>query len=86
MNPVIEKLLEMKKELGSQKAVAESVGVSPAYISEILNGTREPGRTVLEALGFERVVMYVALGDSIDLVDAKLMTIAEYAESMPEAE
>jgi transcriptional regulator with XRE-family HTH domain len=43
---------------GSQRALAHYCGVSAAYISDILNGRREPGESVLRALGFRKVVRY----------------------------
>lgn len=39
-------------------AYAQYLGVSPSYLSDVLKGTREPGRKFLEALGFERRVTY----------------------------
>lgn len=43
---------------GSQKRVAEIAGVSPQYISDVLNGKREPGQAILTYLRLERVVSY----------------------------
>lgn len=43
---------------GSQKRVAEIAGVSPQYISDVLNGKREPGQAILTYLGLERVISY----------------------------
>ena len=37
----------------SLRAVARELGVSAAYVSEILRGTREPGPAVLGPLGIE---------------------------------
>ena len=45
-------------ERGTQKAVAVDLGVSEQYLSDVLNGRREPGEAMLEALGLERVVTY----------------------------
>jgi hypothetical protein len=50
-------------DLGSQKAVAEHLGVSNTFISDILTGKREPTGKVLIWLGLVRVVRY----ESIDL-------------------
>jgi len=46
------------KRLGSQTAVAEMAGVSIAYINDIKQGRRDPGKSVLDALGLEKVVTY----------------------------
>lgn len=43
----------------SQAACAKALGISPAYLSDILQLRRDPGPTVLKALGFERRVIYV---------------------------
>ena len=44
---------------GNQSGFARYLNVSPAYISDILRGTREPGPKVLKAMGFVRVVTYL---------------------------
>jgi transcriptional regulator with XRE-family HTH domain len=52
----------LKKQVGidgSQEQVAFSLGVSPQYLSDVLNGRREPGKKIYEAMGLERVVMFV---------------------------
>lgn len=43
---------------GSQKAFAQSAGVSEQYLSEVLNGKKEMGPLVQQALGIERVISY----------------------------
>ncbi len=43
---------------GSQKDLAARIGVSPTYISDVLNERKEPGEGILEPLGLERVVTY----------------------------
>lgn len=50
----------LKSSIGpvTQTAWAKANGVSPAYVSDILAGRREPGKLVLDALGLERVVTY----------------------------
>jgi len=37
---------------GSQRAFAQQVGVSDAYISDVLCGYREPSRRICKVLGF----------------------------------
>ncbi len=39
---------------GSQRAVAQSLGISEAYLSDILREKRAPGRKVLLALALTR--------------------------------
>lgn len=44
--------------VGSQKAYAQAHKISEQYLSDVLNGRREPGQKILDALGIERVVVY----------------------------
>ncbi len=43
---------------GSQKAWAEAIGISSAFLSDVLGGGREPSPAILKPLGLERVVIY----------------------------
>lgn len=47
----------------SQAQWAKKHGVSQTYVSDVINGRREPGKAILEALGLERVVTYRVKGD-----------------------
>lgn len=49
-------------EAGSQSAWAKANGVSQAYVNHVLEGKREPGPAILEAIGLERVITYRLLG------------------------
>ena len=42
----------------TQTALADELGVSPAYLSDVLRGAKEPGKKILEPLGLYRVVTY----------------------------
>lgn len=42
----------------SQKDWAALAGVSPQYVCDALQGRREPGQGICDALGLERVVYY----------------------------
>jgi len=46
------------KAAGSQKAFADKHNVSAAYVCDVLNARREPGQSILDALGLVRVVRY----------------------------
>ena len=55
----------MAKELGhprnghgGQKLLAGKLGVSESFLSDVLNGRREPTDAILKPLGLERVVIY----------------------------
>lgn len=49
---------------GGQTAWAKQIGVSGAYISDVLNAKTPPGPTVLRALNLKRVVYYLSIGDA----------------------
>ena len=43
---------------GSQKALAAVIGVTPAFVCDIINGRREPSGKPVAFLGLRRVVSY----------------------------
>lgn len=43
---------------GTARAWAAQNGLSSAYISDVMNGRRDPGDSVLRALGLRRVTSY----------------------------
>jgi hypothetical protein len=57
-----EQLLAMIKigvsAAGSQKAFAESAGISSQYLCDVLKGRREVGQRILDMYGLERVITY----------------------------
>ena len=55
---IITEIRRAADRAGTQKALAEQLGVSPAYLSDVLNGRKDPGDAILEPLGLERVVTY----------------------------
>lgn len=55
---LINQLQRMVGEAGTQKALAEKLGVSPMYLHDVLHDRREPGKAILDALNLERVVSY----------------------------
>jgi transcriptional regulator with XRE-family HTH domain len=56
MDPI--KILKARIAKQSGSAVAKELGVSPAYLSDVMRGKREPGPKILEPLGLVRVVTY----------------------------
>lgn len=63
-NGVRELLLRKADEHGSQTALARYLGISSSYLSDVIKGKRDPGASVLDALGLARVVRYAKIGDS----------------------
>jgi predicted transcriptional regulator len=57
-----EGLREMLRSLvtyeGGQSQLAKRLGVSPAYLCDVLASRREPGSKILKGLGCRRVVIY----------------------------
>ena len=42
---------------GGVRKLAGKIGLSPAYVSDVTLGRREPGPSILEVLGLEKVVV-----------------------------
>lgn len=55
---IVGKLAELVTVLGSQRAAALKLGITQAYLSDLILGKRKPGPRVLKALGIERDVTY----------------------------
>ena len=56
-------LLQHKiQQAGTQTAVAKELGITPAYLGDVLRGKREPGPSVLNALGLRSVITYEKAG------------------------
>ena len=56
---VMQRIRDLVNTLGSQKKAAKRLGVSAAYLGELLRGTRTPGPKVLGALGLRKETNYV---------------------------
>ena len=57
---VIQVLRFKASEAGSQRALAEQLGVGQPYLSRVMSGRLDPGPSILDPLGLERVVSYRA--------------------------
>lgn len=53
MNEAVKKLKKMCEQAGTQKAVAEELGITPAYLNDILRERREVSDFMAHKLGFE---------------------------------
>lgn len=62
MNDPIDPIAALKERLASpdltQADLATRIGISPQFLSEILNGKRNPSKTVLDFLGYEKRITY----------------------------
>lgn len=46
------------EKAGGQAAWAKAAGLSASYVSDALQGRREPGESILRVLGLEKVTTY----------------------------
>ena len=58
LDEVLALLLAECEKVKTRAAWAKAHGVSPTYVSDVLMGRREPGQSILDALGLERIVTY----------------------------
>ncbi len=49
---------EAEQAAGGKPALAARWGISVQYIADVIRGYRDPGKTILAKLGYERVVLY----------------------------
>jgi transcriptional regulator with XRE-family HTH domain len=57
-------LRELRKSRGwTQRQAAANWGISPQYLNDLEHERREPGETVLKALGLRKQVRYVSEGE-----------------------
>lgn len=59
MDPIAELRRRLAKK--TQKALAIELGVSQAYLNDVLQGRREAGEKLLKPLGIARVVIHKRL-------------------------
>lgn len=55
----MEELKRRVQAMGSQNAVAAELGITPAYLSDILSGRRDLSENVLTKLGFVKISLHV---------------------------
>lgn len=44
---------------GNQTKAAQKLGITSSYLSDVLNGKRSPGPSILSKIGLDSVVVYV---------------------------
>lgn len=55
----LKRTLQLRAEsLGSQKELADGIGISAQYLSDILLGKRMPGKKILDWLGLQAEIVY----------------------------
>ena len=55
---LLDMLTRKVEQKGTQRAVAEELGISAVYLGDVLRGRRKVGRNLALRLGFERVVAF----------------------------
>ena len=55
---LIDRLRRVIAEAGSQDAAAKQLGISGAYLCDVMKRRREPGKKLLDGLGYRRIVVY----------------------------
>jgi predicted transcriptional regulator len=62
---VVALLQRMADRAGSQRALAKEIGVTAAYVGQVLDGKRDPGPAILKVFGLRRHVQitYVKAGE-----------------------
>ena len=55
---VVDRILKYVGAFESRAQAAKALGISPQYLSDILNHRRRPGPSVLRALGLRRIDRY----------------------------
>lgn len=55
---LLERLRIVVAGAGNQQLAARQLGVSAQYLCDVIKGRREPGKKLLDALGYRRVVVY----------------------------
>lgn len=60
---VLDALAAAVDAAGSQRAFTRNIGLSQAYVADVLAENRQPGERVLEALGLKRIVIIAAVED-----------------------
>jgi len=52
----LERVRRAVRDAGSQQELAEQLAISPAYLSDILNGRRRPSEPFLAKFGYQRAI------------------------------
>lgn len=58
IDDVMVRVIRLRNEIGSQKALAERIGISEQYLSDMIRGHRALDTKLLREVGVERVVTY----------------------------
>lgn len=69
-DPVKVEIRKLLEKMGTQKAVADHLGISDAHVSDILNGKRNAGPDVLASLGITRIVVHVPSSQVVRVMNA----------------
>lgn len=54
----VRRMIRESAEMIGQKQLAADIGVSAQYVCDVLQGRREPGQSICDGFGIERIVLY----------------------------
>ena len=52
-------LMEALREVGSRRALAAKLNISPGHLNDLIKGNREISSRVADSLGYERLKIFV---------------------------
>jgi hypothetical protein len=55
---IVEELRLLADSMSTHRALAKKIGISDAYLSDVLNGRRDPGPAICKFLKVEAVTVY----------------------------
>lgn len=58
-------IARLRDKSGGVRAMARGLGVSPSYVSDVLNGRRAPGPDFLKAVGIRKEVTVRYVSDRV---------------------
>jgi transcriptional regulator with XRE-family HTH domain len=81
---IIKRLKQLSQEAGSQAALAAKIGISTPYLSDVINGRRDPGPAIRQFLGIQKVVGYTPIACKHEHVQSAFegqgVNVVEYLE------
>lgn len=69
LDEMIGKIRELSAITGSQLSLAERMGVSAQFLSDIVTGRRLPGPKIFDFFGVEKVVEYILIEPTVTIDD-----------------
>lgn len=55
---IVRLIIDEVNKLGGQKAFADTHGMSPQYVNDVVNWRRDPSEKILTAIGYKKLILY----------------------------